>query len=166
MATIKYDRIKGVRTLDGGPPTVQEVDEGASQTFVIGEIVNMVSGLATEISGDTPSVVYGVAAQDGHNTTAGQKVATFLVTPDTIFEANMKQSGLADHVLVQADLGITMAIQRDTTNSKVALNSSTKAGTSVRVFVHAVAKNSLVGDTNARVLFTFLPNFIQFLGTS
>jgi len=35
-----------------------------------------------------------------------------------------------------------------------------------RVFVHKVSVGSAIGDTNARVLFNFLPNFVQNLGTS
>jgi len=167
MATITKADIAPVRTLHGGPPSVQEVDEGASQTFVKGEMVNMVSGLLTELSSDTGSTIYGVAADDARNGTAGQyKCGVYMADPNTLFEANMLTTAAADYVLTQADLGTPMAIQRVTADSRVYLNAATKAGANVRVFVHAVAKNSLVGDTNARVLFSFMPNWIQQLGTS
>jgi hypothetical protein len=112
-----------------------------------------------------------VAAGPASNDAAAQtdndvECPVFLAQPDVLFEINMLEGSLVDHVLVASDIGTAMAIQRDTTNSKVYLNSATKAGANVRMFVHRVARGSALGDTNARVLASFLPNWVQQLGTS
>lgn len=171
MATQLKEIIRAVMTLHDGPPPILNVPEGNSQTFVKGEIVDFAFGYVKEISSDTPSAIYGVAAASGSNDSTAEtdndvEVPVELAMPDTLFEANMLETGLANHVLAASDLGVTMGIQRDTTNSKVFLNASVKAGSGVRVFVHRVARDSAIGDTNARVLFSFLPNFIRQLGTS
>jgi hypothetical protein len=169
MATIPDNICLAVMTLHGGPPPILYVPEAALETFVKGEYVYINgAGYAAEITGDTPPVIYGVAAEPAHNSTpAGtNNVAIFLARPDVLFELNMKQSGLADHVSVAGDFGHPMAIQRDTTNSKIFLNASTQAGANVRMFVHTIGRGSVVGDTNARVWASFLPNNVQFLATS
>lgn len=168
MATQQDNIIQAKMTLTGGPPPLITVPEAALQTFVKGELLFMNGGYATEIASDTPSVIYGVAAEDAHNgaTDGLYSVAVFVATSETVFEATMKQTGNANHVAVVSDLGITMALQRDTTNSKTFLNSSTKAGANVRVFVHTLGQYGIMGDTNVRALFTFLRNWVQFAGTS
>lgn len=169
MATIADDIVKAVMTLHGGPPPLLHLAEAASQTFVKGEFVYIgADGYVYEIGGDTPAVIYGVAAQNGHNaaTDGLYDVAVHLASPEVLFEGNVKEAALADHTFAQTDLGTTMAIQRDTTNSKTFLNSAVVAGANVRVFTHRRARGSAIGDTNARVLFNFLPNTVQFQGTS
>jgi len=78
------------------------------------------------------------------------------------------QASLADHVLAQSDLLTPMAIQRDTvsTPNKIYLNASTKSGANTRVFTLRTAQGTSIGDTNGRVTFVFLPNYIQSMGTS
>lgn len=171
MATISKERIKAVLTLTDGPPAILHVLEGASQTYVRGEIGYRTGGYFEEITGNTPAVIYGVAAADGANDSDAEtdndvEVPVYLAAEGNVFEGNMLEAAAADHVLVASDLGTPMAIQRVTADGKVYLNAAVKAGTSVRVFVHKVAAGSAIGDTNARVLFTFLPNFVQHLGTS
>ena len=171
MATIAKKPIFARMTMHGGPPMSLTLKEGASQTFVKGEIVFInASGYVEEIAGDTPSEIYGVAAQDAHNTTAGAaEVSVWLADPGTLFGINVLESTLTDHVLAQTDLGTFAAIQRDTTNSKVYANISTTAGANTRIFIHCVEtadSNSAIGDTNGRVLVTFRQTFVQFGTTS
>jgi hypothetical protein len=172
MATIAKDIVLAVMTLHDGPPPLLHVLEANSQTFVKGEFCFRSAGYLTEIAGDTPAQIYGVAAGPASNDATAQtdndvEVPCFLADPTTLFEINMLETGLADHVLVASDIGTAMAIQRDTANNKVHLNATIKGGgASVRMFVHRVARGSELGDTNARVLASFLPNFVQQLGTS
>jgi hypothetical protein len=171
MATIAYNICLARMTFTEGEPPIFYCPEGNSQSFLKGEPVFNSFGYLIEIAGDTPGQIYGIAAQAGANSataqTDGVMCPVFLALPTAVFEATMKESALADHVSVASDFGTVMAIQRDTTNSKLALNASTKnGGTSVRVYVHGPGSGSVVGDTNPRALFTFLPNWVQFLGTS
>lgn len=142
--------------------------EAAAQTFKMGgTTVNVVAGYLTDTGSDTPGTIMGVPAEDAHNGTLGQYACTVnLANTTNVFAANVLESALADHVLLQSDIGVTMAIQRDTTNNRLFLNASTKAGSNCRVFTLGLAQNTDVGDTNGRVLFVFLPNFAQSLGTS
>ena len=171
MSTIADNIVLARMTFTEGEPPIFYCPEANSQSFVKGELVFMSFGYLTEIGGDTPEQIYGVAAAAGANSataqTDGVMTPVFLALPTTVFEANMKQGSLANHTSVASDFGTTMAIQRDTSNSKTFLNASTKnGGASVRVFVHGPGSGSVVGDVNPRALFTFLPNWVQFLGTS
>ena len=172
MATIAKDIILARMTLHGGPPPLLYVPEAASVAVAKGGLVQFnAAGYVAEITSDTPARIYGVAAEAGHNSTpAGtDDLAVFLVTPEVIFEANFLATALADRVNVAADLGVVMAIQRDTASpNRWYLNASTKAGANIRAFVHRLSTNvtQVVGDTNVRVWFTFLPNWIEFAGTS
>lgn len=146
--------------------------EAATQTFKMGgTTVNVVAGYLTDTGSDTPGTIMGVPAEDAHNSalggTASAPACTVnLANTTNVFAANVKEAALANHVLVQSDIGITMAIQRDTVNNRLFLNASTKAGSNCRVFTLGLAQNTDVGDTNGRVLFVWLPNFAQSLGTS
>lgn len=142
--------------------------EAASQTFKKGEVVYLAAGLVTEIASDTPANIIGIANQDAHNlSVAGvpddpaRSVSVTLAPQINIFAANVKTTSLADHVLLVSDLGRVMGIQRDTTNSKVFLNAAVVGGANGRVFTLRTAQNTDVGDTNGRVLFVWLPGFIQ-----
>ena len=168
MATITQQPIKLVRQSHGSSPKTFDLPEAASQTFVDGEIVEQTNGYVREISSDTPGVILGVAASDASNDSSDgdSRMSVQLADPDNVFEANVLTTSNADHVLVAADLGTTMGIQRDTTNSRVHLNAAVKGGANARVWVWDVAPGSAVGDTNARVLFSFLDRYAQFSSTS
>ena len=167
MATITKSDMKWVLNYAGTSPDTIELDEGASQTFVKGELVFYSAGSIIEIASDTPALIYGMAAADGHNAAVNtKKIPVYVVNENLLFEGNVLAASLADYVLAQGDLGTPMAIQRDTTNSRVFLDSGTKAGTNTRVFVHRVAAGSAIGDTNGRVLFSFIPKFAQSITSS
>jgi hypothetical protein len=151
------------------PPFTISCDEAATQTFKKGWIVeNFGTGYVQDCASDTPLAILGVAEQDGHNDTAAgtSKCSVAFANGTNIFSGNVKATSLADHVLAQSDLLTTMAIQRDTTNNRMFLNASTKSGANCRVFTLRTAQNTDIGDTNGRVLFIFLPNFSQSMGTS
>ena len=167
MATISKERLKCVRQFHGSSPKSFEVREGASQTFVLGELVYGDSGYALEIAGDTPGIILGMAGEDGHNSAVGvDRVSVYTADPDNIFEGNVLGTGAADQVLANNHLLTTMAIQRVTADSRVYLNAAILGGASTRVFVWDVAPGSAVGDLNARVLFSFLDRYWQAASTS
>lgn len=170
MATIAKDIVLAVMHLHDCPPPILNCFEAASQTYVKGEAVFLSGGYLTEIASDTPGVIYGIAAGDGSNDASavanGVIMPTYLADPNTLFEITMLQSSLADHVIAATDIGTPMAIQRDTSANRLYLNASTKAGANVRMFVHKLSRGSAIGDTNARVLASFMPNWVQALGTS
>jgi len=113
MATISKERIKAVKTLTDGPPAILHALEGASQAFVIGELVWRVGGYVEETTGDTPAVIYGVAAANASNDSTAEtdndlEVPVFLADPNTLFEGNVLTTAAADYVLTAADLGTPM----------------------------------------------------------
>lgn len=140
----------------------QTFDTGATTVFVNG------SGLLQDTASDTPSTIMGVPAEDAHNdAVAATSLCTVnMANATNIFAANCKGTTLTDHVLTQSDIGKPMGIQRDTVNGRLFLNSSVISGSGVRVFTLGVGQNTDIGDTNGRVLFVFLPNWAQSLGTS
>lgn len=167
MATIAKQPIEAAVQGHGSNPFTLTLKEGASQTFVKGELVFINGdGYVEEIGSNSPGTIYGVAAGDAHNNaTAGTyEVPVELALVEQLFRANVLEDNLADHVLAQTDLGTDMAIQRDTTNSKTYLNTDLTDG--VRVFTHKQARGTSIGDTNGQVLFNFKPNWIQMMGTS
>ncbi len=166
--TVSKDIFLEVASEANAPPFSITVQEGALQTFKKGWIVMIVAGYCVDCASDTPGTIYGVANEDAHNdATAGtHQISVSLANTVNVFAGNALEAALADHVLVQADIGVTMAIQRDTANNRVFLNASTKAGANCRVFTLRTGQNTDVGDTNGRLLFVFLPNFSQSLGTS
>lgn len=167
MATITKSRLMQVSSATGGGVTARTYPEGASQTFVKGELVLGYFGYVTEIAGDTPTAILGMAAQDAHNTTAGAaNVSVVLAAEGTIFSGNMLSTSLADRTSGATDIVRPAGISRDTTNSLTFVNGSVTGGSSARVWVHGFARGSAAGDVNARVLFEFLPTFVQNRSTS
>lgn len=171
--TVPDDIMTDAASETNSPPFTITLPEAASQTFLKGWPVQIVAGYITGITSDTPGNVFGVVGQDFHNLAAAgvygvisQTVATYVANGTNIFAANVKGATLTDHVLVEADLGRVMGIQRDTTNNKVFLDSSVVAAANARVFTLRPAQNTDIGDTNGRVLFLWLPNFAQSMGTS
>lgn len=162
--TLPLRKILAVMTTTDAPPIALQQLEAAGQTYQDGELVLLVAGLMTEI-GDNPALIYGVARKDatGVTSTPGN---VWLLNNTTIFEANVVGAASADRVGVQADVGAVMALIRNTTLNKTFLNGAVQAGANTRVFVHGYAKDSEVGDTNPRMLFTFLEPYIQSLQTS
>jgi hypothetical protein len=168
MAVVPKDILLDVASEANAPQTTIHFQEAATQTFVNGELVYIDSdGFCYEIGGATPAVIMGVANENSHNdVTAGtHTVSVTLANGINIFEANCLQTALGDHVLVQADIGTFMGIQRDTTNSRTFLDASVKNANS-RVLTLAIGQNSALGDTNARLLFIFQPKFAQSLSSS
>lgn len=170
--TVAKDICEFVQSQANAPEFTVAFPEAASQTFKTGgTTVNVVAGYLTDTGSDTPGTIMGVPAEDASNSASGGTSSApyctvNLANTTNVFAANVLASGLADYVLTQADIGVTMAIQRDTTNNRLFLNASTKAGSNCRVFTLQLAQNTDVGDTNGRVTFVFLPNFAQSLGTS
>jgi hypothetical protein len=179
MATVADDIFLEVSKRGGGTPDVVSFVEAASQTFKKGWVVYLVAGYVTDVASDTPALILGTAAEDAHNdSVAGtHSIGVYLADDTNVFAGNCKQSSLADHVLAQSDIGVQMAIQRDSTNNRWFLNASTKGGANCRVFTYEIAQNQSstpnsasgpfgVGDTNVRLTFTFLTKFSQSDATS
>jgi len=170
--TVSDDILTDAASETNSQPFTVTWPEAATQTFKKGWVVQMVAGYLTGIATDTPGNVMGVVAEDMHNLAAvgvygvtGDSAATYIANGTNIFAGNVKQASLANHVLVQADLGRVMGIQRDTANNRIFLDSSV-VGANARVFTLRPAQNTDIGDTNGRVLFLWLPNFAQSMGTS
>ncbi len=179
MGTVAKDICLEVQKRGGGTPDVVSFAEGALQTFKKGWPVVLVAGYVTDVASDTPALILGVAAEDAHNdATAGtHQIGVYLALDTNIFAANVLETSLADHVLVQSDIGTQMAIQRDTTNNRLFLNASTKGGANCRVFTYEIAQNQSaspnsasgpfgVGDTNVRLTFSWLERTSQANTTS
>jgi len=179
MATVADDIMLWVQTTTGAQPYTLQFPEAASQTFKMGWIVDLdANGNVTDPASDTPTRILGIAAEDAHSdSVAGTHVMdVYLAHPANVFACNIKQSGLANHVLVQSDIGHIMGIQRDTVNNHIFGNASVVAAPNARIWTMQIAQNQPstpllgfgpfgVGDTNVRLTFQFIANF-TFLGTS
>lgn len=167
MATRALGIIIQVASQYGGSNSPRTYPEAGSQTFAKGELVYLNQGALTEVASDTPGVILGVANQAAHNTTIyTTRTSVSVGSEGILFEGNMVSMGGADRTIANTDLGRVAGIYRDTANSKVYVNGSVTGGSSARVFVHGLAKDNQIGDVNARVLFEFLPAFIQNRTTS
>lgn len=174
MASVSKDIMTDAASETNSPPFTITFAEAASQTFKKGEPVYVnPAGYVQVIANATPTTIMGVAAQDAHNLAASgdatdptKSIAVYIANGTNIFAANVLGATLADHVLVQADIGSLMGIQDDTTNVRWYLDSSIKGGANVRVITLRTAQGTALGDTNGRVLFLWLPNWAQSMGTS
>lgn len=157
MATIAQQSMIVAFTISGNAPRVQSFPEAASQTFVAGEPVYLSSGYVTEC-GDDPSAILGIAADNAHNdSTAGKySVGVYIPDSDMVFEANIYGGG---NLTAITDVGRSMGIYRDTTNSKLYVD---KGDThNHRVVVVGLSKKDAVGDTYGRVLVQFEQKYLQ-----
>lgn len=179
MGVVAKDITLEVQKRGGGTPDVVSFAEGATQTFKKGWPVVLVAGYVTDVASDTPALILGIAAEDAHNdAVAGtHQIGVYLALDTNVFAANVLETSLADHVLVQGDIGRQMGIQRDTSSNRLFLNSSVVGGANARVFTYELAQNQSatpnsasgpfgVGDTNVRLTFTFLEKFSQANTTS
>jgi hypothetical protein len=119
MATVTRNRARVARTISGNSPQVLKLPEAASQTFKKGELVYLNGGYVTEI-GANPSLILGMADEDGHNgaTDGLYNVFVVIANMDTIFEVHKTNStGVGSVVTAVTDVGKEFAIYRDTTNS-------------------------------------------------
>jgi len=162
MATIAQQSMIVAFTISGNAPFVQSFPEAANQAFKAGEPVYLVAGYATEC-GDDPSAILGIAADDGHDDTASgtHDVGVYIPTPDMVFEANIYGGG---NVTAITDVGRSMGIHRDTTNSKLYVDKGDTANH--RVVVIGLSKKDVVGDTYGRVLCQFEQKYLQLQATS
>lgn len=171
--TVPLQIIRAVMTKHGGPPFSLQQDEAATQTFAIGALVRFVAGLMTEVVTDV--AVYGVGhGQDvfpPNLRTTGSGDSVWLGDPGTLFAANLVDGlneGVAvNFVLTQANIGSIVGVVFDTINKRVYLDTNA-ATTNIQAFVHRPCggADGEIGDTNARVLFTFLPASLQDLATA
>lgn len=167
--TVSDDIMVDVQSEANAPPFTITFQEPASLNLKKGWPVFIDgNGYIADIGSNTPSAIMGILAEDTHNdSVAGtHQCAVYIANGINVFAANVKQGSLADHVLVQADIGKPMGIQRDTSNNRVFLDSSVIAGASVRVFTLGLAQNTDVGDTNGRLRFLWLPKWAQTLSSS
>ena len=162
MATISMKPMMAAKTISGNSPQLVPFPEAASQTFVRGEIVYLVGGKVTEISGDTPGQILGVAAENASGTTNTQ-ILVWIANDDTIFEANYSDDAQAGTATAVSIVGLRKILDRDTTNSRVYVSNS---GTTPRVTILGLSEKDAAGDTGGRVLFQFMRQYSQLFSTS
>jgi len=167
LATIPLSAFEIAGTVDGGPPTVLEVEEAASESFVAGEPVYIAdSGYLTEC-GDNPALVLGIAGAPAHNTTAGlYKIPVYLADSRNIFRAQAASAAGTRMATTRAAIGRILALFRDTTNSLLQVNGATFDGANARVYCLGLDKQDVLGDTGGRYLVRFKPANSQVGGTS
>jgi hypothetical protein len=155
MATISKKIIEVAKTLHGGPPIIVTYPEAASQDFLAGELVYLVSGKVTQC-GANPTIILGIAMHDASETT-DTDVQVCLATADTIFSAN-RDSG----VTAVTDVGQSYRIAA--TSNKWHIVPTT--GANARVLVVELDTRDTVGDTSGRLLFIINGSYRQFEVTS
>lgn len=168
MATIAKDIMRVVGSLTDSPPIVPDwLPEAASQTYVRGELlyVNPLTGYLTEADANT--LLYAMAHHNASGTTGDTKDhIVVMLHPTTLFEANLLTGSGSDLVCAQSHIGRVMGLYFDTVNNRIVLDGSVTGGSGAKVFTHKVARGSAIGDTNARVVFSFMAKAIQYLTTS
>lgn len=165
MATTPLVPCRCIGTVDGGPPTMVCLKEGASQDAKKGEIVYISGGYIVEC-GDNPALILGILAEDCHNGDAGaNEVNVYLADNRNLFEANNCSAAATRAVNAITDVGAPRPIYRDTTNSKVQVGSAS-GGANNRVLIWNNSSRDAVGDTGGRNIFMFMQNFFQLGSTS
>lgn len=162
MSTLDMKPITVAKTISGNSPQLMNYPEAATQTFKRGEVVYLVSGKVTEIAGDTPSQILGIAADDASGTT-DTSIGVWIANDDTIFSASYSDDSQAAAATAVSIVGFARDIDRDTANGRVYV-SSTAAGRRVTVF--DLDNRDVTGDSGGRVLFQFLRQFSQLFSTS
>lgn len=143
--------------------------EGASQTFVIGDVLTVTSGYLVLGAAAAAVAIRGIAQEAGHNSSAGTDNVKYApVFPGMFVYANLLGGSAGDEVLAATDMGTAFELERSATLVGGAtpgwyINgdaTSTPAVKVVSFFADSTyAPNASpyfnearVGDTNARVL--------------
>ena len=151
MATIAIDAIRCVRSYVG-EPRVEHGLEASSATFLVGAPLVWSSGYLAGASSD-PTMIVGIAAEPGHNITAGTQTVAFYPLAGNIFEANLAQAA-SSTVSATTNLGTAYGIvARSTGTAHWVVDSSDTSNTRCRPL--RFAHPSVVTDTNARIEITF-----------
>src|SRR5262245_14573368 len=93
----------------------REWPEGASQTFLAGAPLKLVSGLALKFVTPTDGKLAGFALSDGHNVASGASVTVIPAFPHIEIECNFLGAAAADNVLAAADFGNKFDLLESTT---------------------------------------------------
>src|SRR5574343_46590 len=143
----------------------ETIAEGASQTFLKGEVLVASSGYAVVGTGaasdDQPTLatILGVAAEPGRNAAAGLYNVTYTpALPNVVFEGQlMFDAGTA---LAQAHVGAVYGI--DVTSNKWFVEGDETTDERVRV----IGLKDAIGTVDGVVYFVFLPNTTIFSSTA
>jgi hypothetical protein len=151
MATIPKRRPEPVHTKHGGPPYTRTYPEAASQSFKRGDFVLLSSGKVT-ICGSDPAAVLGVAAQDASGVT-DTPVKVYIADKSTVFVGNLSSAIVSTVALVGVRYGTLLE------SGIFTVNTADTTGPTVTII--GLDGRDAVGDTNARVHFTFLDSAAQ-----
>lgn len=149
MANIVKQAMAVATVLHGKATPIRTFPEAASQTYKKGALLLInADGKVEEVAAD-PTRIDGVALADASGTTDADADMA-LVTPGTIFQANVSGSGTT----VQADVGDQRGVVKDGDNWHI-----DEAETADAV-VEITGLRSDVNDVNGIVYFKFLPTVI------
>lgn len=150
-------------------PFSLQFGEAASQTFKLGDPVFGSANQIAVIASATPAKILGVAHSDATGTT-NNMISVWIANNTTIFEANLMGAAAAttDYTSLAADMLAQHDIGYDTNNLcwVIVGGAAATAASTPRVFVWKPAGNAVVGDLNPRVLFSWIPKYVQNLITS
>jgi hypothetical protein len=161
MATINLAPIRAVKRLSGGPVTPQYYPEAASQTFVKGEAVYLVSGKVTEFTDgvDNGSTRFlGFAAQDASGVT-DTMIGVYVPDDDLVFEGNIYHGTVGSAITAVSDVAtlLPMKILASQGSGMVAVDKEDTASKIDCCRIVAVQgflrPGEAVGDTYGRVQF-------------
>lgn len=167
MATKNVRRVEVFHTISGNAPQVIEFPEAASQTFKVGDLLYLVAGYATSLTGVTnPAVILGVALAAGNNGTAGQySTPVAIANRDTLFGMTIA-SGAGTTTTAITQVGHTYGITEASSIWRVDVAKFDATGGNSRVNVVRLHPEDAVGDTSGRVVVQFLPKYSQLYSTS
>lgn len=152
MATIPLRPLSVAKTRHGNSPYTVELPEAASQTFAVGAVLTINSSGYIAEAGADPTSIVGVAAAPGQNgATAGlYKSKIWVADDDSFFIGNLSGSSVTD----LRDVGLSFGLVKSGTKEEWYVDKTDQANR--RCIIQQLYPNDAVGDTNGRVLFTFL----------
>lgn len=169
MAAIALKKMYARQNISGNSPRVEKFPCAATQSFVAGDLVYLVSGRLT-VCGANPADILGVALEDAVSAADAvallQLIPVQLAEPDTLFQINLASSTAGASVaLTQAMLGGSCGLYKDgTAGSGLWYASGVTLGANDRLVIDKFI--DAVGDTNARVLVRFLSKYYDLYHTS
>jgi hypothetical protein len=151
MATIQKRQMEYIGPVTGNDaPGTMVAREGATQVFTVGDLLVRGSGGTVTLCGADPTAIAGMA----ESAASGVTDAEVRVQPN-IQNAKWGMNvltGASDYVLLSTDIGKIYGIARNSGQWAVDVSDTTNT----RVMIEKVYAGSAIGDTNARVVVTFL----------
>ena len=154
MATINQVAMRWVANSSGQPRPIT-CKEASGQSYKVGQLVYLSSGLVTACADDAQSV-FGIALEDASGT-ANTSQRVYALYPDDVLEANVYHGTAASAVTAEAQRGENYALEVDSNKCYVGIDDTSNVLMRVIDFCPLDA----IGDQYGRVLVHIQGNYLQ-----